>query len=73
MPRAYMLINVEVGKEHEIADRIKGILGVIDVDVVYGEYDVVVKLEGKLNELDSANLKIRQIKEVTRTVTLIVH
>jgi uncharacterized protein with GYD domain len=68
-----MLINVEVGKEHEIANRIKGILGVVNVDVVYGEYDIVIKLEGKLNELDSANLKIRQIGGVTRTVTLIVH
>jgi len=71
--KAYMLMVVAVGKEHEIARKIKNIPGVVEADVVYGEFDVVAKIEGTLKQLDNANLKARKLPDVLRTVTLIAH
>ena len=34
--KAYMLMVVAVGKEHEVIQKVKQIPGVIEADVVYG-------------------------------------
>jgi len=71
--KAYMLMVVAVGKEHEVIQKVKQIPGVIEADVVYGEFDVVTKIEGTLRQLDNANLKVRRLPDVLRTVTLVAH
>lgn len=71
--KAYMLMVVAVGKEHEIIQKVCKIPGVTEADVVYGEFDVVIRIEGTLKQLDDANLKVRKLPGVIRTVTLVAH
>lgn len=71
--KAYMLMVVAVGKEHEITRKVKSIPCVVEADVVYGEFDVIAKMEGTPKQLDDANLKVRKLSDVLRTVTLIAH
>lgn len=72
--KAYVLLTVEIGKEYDIAREIRSlnVNAEIDVDVVYGEYDLVVRLEtGNLKDVDKVVTKIRGMPGVLKTVTLI--
>ncbi len=74
MVKAYVLLTVEIGKEYEIAREIKGlnVNAKIDADVVYGEYDLVVRLEAEnLKAVDRVVTEIRNMPGVLKTVTLI--
>ena len=69
---AYVLIVTEVGKEHEIIEELLKINGVTVAQTVYGEFDVVSKVEsGNLKTLDESITKIRKIQSIIRTMTLI--
>lgn len=68
----YVLLVTEVGKEHEILDSLKEMEDVSEARVVYGEFDVVCKMEPKnLRRLDEIITKIRKTSSIIRTVTLI--
>lgn len=45
MARAYVLVKTEVAKVEEIQTALKGIPGVRDVDIVTGDFDLIVVLE----------------------------
>lgn len=67
-----MLIVTEVGKEHEIADELLKINGVLKTSVVYGEFDVVAEIScPDLKSLDQTITKLRKNASVIRTSTLI--
>ena len=70
---AYVLINVDMGKERAVLDQLKSVENVKEGWVVYGIYDVIVKLEAErvenLKEIISE--KIRKIDGVQATLTLI--
>ncbi len=69
---AYILLLADIGKEHEVAKRIKQLNGVSEVKVVYGEYDIVVRVEvSSLRELDKVVTSIRSIPHVIRSITLV--
>jgi len=69
---AYILLTVTLGKEYEVAEKVKRIPGVLNAKVVYGEYDVVVEVQvSSLRELDKVVNELRKFNEVIRTVTLI--
>jgi len=69
---AYILLLVDIGKEYEVAKRIKQLNGVSEVKVVYGEYDIVVRVEvSSLRELDKVVTSIRSIPHVIRSITLV--
>jgi len=69
---AYILINIETGKEYEIVDRIKKIEGVTEALITYGMWDIVVRVEVySLPYLDKIVSTIRQIDGVRQTTTLI--
>jgi len=69
---AYVLIVTEVGKEHEVITALKKIEGVTIAQTVYGEFDVVCKVEcGNLKTLDESITKVRKIQSIIRTMTLI--
>jgi hypothetical protein len=68
-----MLIVTSVGKEYNVMKELKNISGITSADVVYGEFDIVVKIEGSLAVIAEINAKIRKIPDVLRTVTLIAH
>ncbi len=73
---AFVLLLVQVGKEYEIVEKIKEVMektGVkAEVFVVYGEYDIVVKvIADDLRKIDEFVTQVRRLPGVTRTVTLI--
>lgn len=73
MVTAYILVAVGAGKEKKIADSLKKVQGVEEVDLIYGDYDIIVKIHVP----DIAGLgdfiieHIRAIKGVEKTSTLI--
>jgi len=69
---AYVLLVTEVGKEYEIIQELKKIKGVTEAKAVYGEFDIITRIEGTdLKSLDESVTKLRRISSVIRTVTLI--
>ena len=45
MVRAYVLINTTAGKALEVCGRLQGQEGVVRVDAITGEYDVIAQIE----------------------------
>lgn len=74
MPIAFVLLNAELGKENDLLDELKGIEHVKYVYVLYGAYDVVVKIEAPTNEILKKTISndIRQLKNVRSTLTMTV-
>jgi len=74
MPMAIILINTEIGGEQEVFDELSRIESVKEAYIVYGVYDIVVKLESdtmdKLKEIVAS--KIRKLPKVRSTLTMIV-
>lgn len=69
---AYVLVVTEVGKEHEVVKELLKINGVTIAQTVYGEFDVICKIEcDNLKSLDESITKIRKIQSIIRTMTLI--
>ncbi len=69
---SYVLVVTEVGKEHEIVQELLRIEGVSIAQTVYGEFDVITKVDcDNLKDLDAAITKIRKINGIIRTMTLI--
>jgi len=74
MPRAYVLFNVESGSEDKVLKQLRALNNVEEAYVSYGVYDLVVRVKADtMEELkDSVTHKIRTIKEVRSTLTLIM-
>ena len=74
MPRAYVLFNVESGSEDNVLKQLRNINNVEEAYVSYGVYDLVVRVKANtMEELKNAvTHKIRTIKEVRSTLTLIM-
>jgi len=69
---AYILMVTDIGKEYDVVKEILKIKGVTEARSVYGEFDVIARLEAEdLKTLDDAVTKIRKITSIIRTVTLI--
>ncbi len=69
--KAYVLIEIEVGKTKEVVEAIRGLEGVVSVDVVTGPYDAIATIVGEtLNEIgDLIAAKVHPISGISRTVT----
>ena len=74
MPRAYVLFNVESGSEDNVLKQLRNINNVEEAYVSYGVYDLVVRIKADTMEAlkDSVTHKIRTIKQVRSTLTLIM-
>ncbi|MEM3736606.1 MAG: Lrp/AsnC ligand binding domain-containing protein [Candidatus Bathyarchaeia archaeon] len=74
MPLAFVLINAELGSEEEVVEELKKLSNVKEVYVVYGIYDIIVKVEAesldKLKEYIFS--KIRQMRNIRSTLTMVV-
>ena len=69
---SYLLLLVDVGKEHSVAKELRKLPGVTEAQVVYGEFDVVARLElGDISLMDETVTMARKLPGVTRTSTLI--
>lgn len=73
--KAYVLLVTSIGLEYDITEEIKKLEKEnikVSVDVVFGEYDLVVTAESNdLRDIDELVTNIRKINGVTRTLTLI--
>lgn len=70
--KAYVLLITTIGKEMDVVNELKKINGVKDATAVYGEYDVVLEIEGgNLDELNKVINQVRRNPNIIRTVTLI--
>ena len=72
MEKAYVMINCELGAEGAITEEVKAIDCVKEVLGVFGNYDVIVKLECPTIEGISETIakKIRKMEKVHCTTTL---
>jgi len=73
---AYVLVEIQPGKEKEFSDEIlsKGLLvdsKVERMDFVHGLFDFVIVLCGETKDIDARIIEIRKSPIVVRTETLI--
>lgn len=73
MIHAHLLLTVGPGKEYFVAQKLKKLKETLDVDIVYGQFDIIAKVElEKINDLQEFVIKkIRPISGITSSSTLI--
>ena len=72
MPAAYVLINTEKGYE-EITNNLKKIENIIEINTVYGIYDIIIKVEAStMNEMKKTIMNIRQFNDIKASLTMII-
>jgi Lrp/AsnC family transcriptional regulator for asnA, asnC and gidA len=71
---AIVLLNTDIGSEDEVLEQLSRIEGVIEASIVYGVYDIVVKVRARsIEELkDIITNKIRKLAKVKSTLTMVV-
>ena len=71
---AYVLVTMKSGSEKEVLKRVSSFDEAMEVDLVYGEYDALVKVRvEELSQLDKfLTDKLRALPDVFLTTTLIV-
>ena len=74
MPTAYVLINCDLGSEESIIGELKKLPGTVEVNGVYGVYDVVAKVSADTIEKlrETITWHVRKIDKVRSTLTMIV-
>jgi DNA-binding Lrp family transcriptional regulator len=71
---AFIMINAEIGAEPEVLEGLKKIPEVKEAHIVYGVYDIIIRLEAEtMKDLkDVISWKIRRFEKVRSTITMIV-
>jgi DNA-binding Lrp family transcriptional regulator len=74
LPKAFVLINADLGAEEELVADLKKITNVTEVYVVYGVYDLISKVEADTMEKvkETITWHIRRLEKVRSTLTMIV-
>ena len=74
MPKAFVLINADLGAEEELVAELKKITNVTEVYVVYGVYDLISKVEADTMDKvkETITWHIRRLEKVRSTLTMIV-
>ncbi|MFB3042931.1 MAG: Lrp/AsnC ligand binding domain-containing protein [Nitrososphaerales archaeon] len=74
MTTAFVLINAELGTEESLVANLKKIQNVEEVYIVYGVYDIVVKIvsDSLDNVKQTITSQIRRSDQVRSTLTMIV-
>ena len=69
--KAFLLIETQVGKTHDVVAGLTGVKGVVSVDMVTGPYDIIATLEaGDLKSVgDLVTGHVHTISGIGRTVT----
>jgi len=72
MAVGFVLINTAPAREHDVYNTLRGMEKVIEVHPLFGEYDLIAKIEAKdYNELGKVVVNtMRTIPGVTNTRTL---
>ena len=74
MHLAFVMINVETGKEVQVLNQLNRIEHVKEAYLTLGVYDVAAKIEAKTSDelTDVVFNKIRRLKNVKATLTMMV-
>jgi DNA-binding Lrp family transcriptional regulator len=74
VPKAFVLMNAELGSEDSIVNELKKLEGVKEVYQVYGVYDIVAQVEANTMERvkETITWKLRKLNGVKSTLTMIV-
>jgi len=72
MPIAFVLVTCASGKETGVRDEIEGLDGITELHPLFGEWDLMIKIEkGDIESLSSFIIhRIRSIDGVVSTKTL---
>ncbi|MCQ5362043.1 MAG: Lrp/AsnC family transcriptional regulator [Candidatus Verstraetearchaeota archaeon] len=69
---AYVLGVSQIGKEKEVLEKCLKVKDVVEGTIVFGEYDVIVKIvTNDMKDLSKRVEEIRNIEGLLRTTTLI--
>jgi DNA-binding Lrp family transcriptional regulator len=74
MPKAFVLMNAELGSEDSLVSELKKLESVNEVYQVYGVYDIVAQVEADTMEKvkETITWKLRKLNGVKSTLTMIV-
>lgn len=74
MPTAYVLINCDLGSEESIIGELKRLPQTVEVNGVYGVYDIVAKVRADTMEKlrETITWQVRKIDKVRSTLTMII-
>lgn len=74
MPKAFVLMNAELGSEESIVNELKKLDGVKEIYQVYGVYDIVAQVEANTMDKvkETITWKLRKLNGVKSTLTMIV-
>lgn len=74
MITAYVMMNTELGSEKEVLEEVQSLPEVIESYILYGVYDILVKIEAADREELSRLItrKIRGVRNIKNTITFIV-
>lgn len=74
MTTAFVLISSEIATEEDILEELRGIDEVKEAHVVYGVYDIIVRVVAKnMEELrEIVTRRVRRIDRVRSTLTMVV-
>ena len=71
--KAYVLIEVDVGKASEVVEAVQKLEGVKSADSVTGPYDVVAAIDvADVESMGSVMKQIHSVTGVCKTTTLVV-
>jgi DNA-binding Lrp family transcriptional regulator len=74
MPKAFGLLNAELGSEDSLVNDLRKLESVKEVYQVYGVYDIVAQVEADTMEKvkETITWKLRKLNGVKSTLTMIV-
>ncbi len=74
MPKAFVLMNAELGSEDALVNDLRKLDSVKEVYQVYGVYDIVAQVEADTMEKvkETITWKLRKLNGVKSTLTMIV-
>jgi DNA-binding Lrp family transcriptional regulator len=72
--KAYVLLKVKAGMERNVVNNLKAFNEVVEINELYGEWDIILKVEvERFEEMDMLlTEKIRTVSGVEDTSTMIV-
>jgi DNA-binding Lrp family transcriptional regulator len=72
MAIAFVLLNVNLGKEEEVVAGLREVEGVKEVYQIFGVYDIIVRLEAESTEEVRKVLqeRVRKLDNIKSTLTL---
>ena len=74
MTTAYVLLDVEPGFDEEVLRQIRSMDGVMEVYMVFGNYDIIVRIADSSPDKIRGQIedRIRKIKRIRHTYTMLV-